>query len=51
MAEIGVEGKVVSGVMDSGHLSLVYTNDGGAEFVIRGGPENNNPANFGRIAG
>lgn len=49
MAEIGIEGKVVNGVLDAGHLSLVHTDDSGAEFVIRGGPENDNPFNFGRI--
>ena len=37
MAEIRIEGKPVFGTGD--HLYLVFADDSGAEFVIRGGPQ------------
>lgn len=47
MAEIRVEANEVA--FGKGHLYLVYTDDAGQEFVLRGGPLNGNPANFGPI--
>ena len=35
MAKIVIEGKVVNGVFNASYLSLVYTDDSGAEFIIR----------------
>lgn len=39
MAEIRIEGKVAAAFGD--HLYLVFVDDSGAEFVIRGGPASN----------
>lgn len=39
MSEIRIEGFEVLGVSGVGHLYLVYVDDSGDEFVIRGGPE------------
>lgn len=50
MSQIRIEARpVVGGVTGQGHLYLVYVDDTGSEFVIRGGPENNNIANFGDL--
>lgn len=47
MSRIRIESKPVALGFD--HLYLVFENDLGEEFVIRGGPKNNNPFNFGEI--
>lgn len=47
MAEIRIEGKVAAAFGD--HLYLVFVNDSGQEFVIRGGPANDNFLDFGNI--
>ena len=41
MAEIRIEGEEVWGdnMLDAGHLYLVYVDDDGEEYVIRGGPK------------
>ena len=49
MSKISIEGKPIyaltgsPGVAVAGHLYLVYTNDNGEEFVLRGGPSNTEP--------
>ena len=44
MAEIRIEGKpVVGGATDQGHLYLVYIDDNGSQYVIRGGLASNFP--------
>jgi hypothetical protein len=47
MSKIFIECKYVGGYAD--HLYLVFQDNGGSEFVIRGGPQNDNPLNFGSI--
>jgi len=47
MGHIYIEAKTVALGFD--HLYLVYTDDTGKEFVVRGGPETDNPLNFGNI--
>lgn len=47
MSKISIESKPV--VLGFRHLYLVHENDQDEEFVIRGGPENDNPLNFGEI--
>lgn len=47
MAEIRIEGKTAAAFGD--HLYLVFVNDLGQEFVIRGGPASDNPLSFGSI--
>lgn len=47
MSKISIESKPVAIGLD--HLYLVFENDFGEEFVIRGGPENDSPLNFGEI--
>lgn len=32
------------------HMYIVYKNDAGQEYVIRGGPESDNPLSFGNVA-
>lgn len=48
MSSISVEGKPAAGYMSS-HLILIYKNNNGEEFVIRGGPTNDDVFNFGSI--
>ena len=46
MAEIRIEGKPIFGLDGGvifGHLYLVFVDDGGDEWVIRGGPDPENP--------
>ena len=47
MSKIGIESKPVFAGGD--HLYLVFQDNVGQEFVIRGGPESNNPLDFGDI--
>lgn len=47
MAEIRIEGKVATAFGD--HLYLVFVNDAGQEFVIRGGPESDIAPGFSSI--
>ena len=48
MSEIRIESKPVS-FTTYDHLYLVFRDDDGIETVIRGGPANNNPLDFGNI--
>ena len=48
MGKIFIESKPVPST-GKDHLYLVYRDDNGNETVIRGGPENSNPFNFGEI--
>jgi Ca2+-binding RTX toxin-like protein len=48
MSTISIESKPVS-VTGLNHLYLVFRNDFGKEFVIRGGPQNDTPPFFGSI--
>lgn len=51
MGSIKIEGKPVLGsfLSASGHLYLIHENNSGQELVVRGGPLNDNPLNFGPI--
>jgi hypothetical protein len=49
VAEIRIESKSVPWTNGYEHSYLVYVNDAGAEFVIRGGPESDVPGLWGAI--
>ncbi len=50
MGKIFIESKdIFSSILLFEHLYLVYQNDNGQEFVIRGGPETDNPSDFGSV--
>lgn len=53
MGQIFVEGKPVtfpgSNVVISGHLVLIYKDDSGAEYVIRGGPQHDSHLDRGAL--
>lgn len=47
MSEISIESREIFAGQD--HLYLIFQDNAGQEFVIRGGPEDNNPLDFGDI--
>lgn len=51
MSKILIESKDIfsSTILPPEHLYLVYVNDSGQEFVLRSGPQNNSPFNFGSV--
>ena len=47
MSKISIESREIFAGQD--HLYLIFQDSAGLEFVIRGGPEDNNPLDFGDI--
>jgi len=47
MSKLSIESKLILGGLD--HLYLIFEDSVGQEFVIRGGPEDDNPLDFGHI--
>lgn len=49
MPKIFVEGTAITGLFSFGHLYIVYQNDSGQEFVLRGGPELSGEPSYGHL--
>jgi Ca2+-binding RTX toxin-like protein len=49
MSKISIEGKGIDSPIPFGHLYLVYEDDTGQEFVLRGGPELNGDPSYGHL--
>jgi Ca2+-binding RTX toxin-like protein len=49
MSKISIEGKKITGLVPFGHLYLVYEDDAGREYVLRGGPELDGDPSYGHL--